>query len=131
MFYASLDDDGVCVGISDISSTIDNDPSYIEIPEYNASYLRRKYVDGSWTAEIVLLADYQAEFIDTNPEPIEVVERVAPEGREWRDLELRITDFIVPTTDHPQHAAYMTYRAALRSWPSTSDFPATKPTLGE
>ena len=59
MFYASLDDDGVCVGISDISSTIDNDPSYIEIPEYNASYLRRKYVDGSWTAEIVLLADYQ------------------------------------------------------------------------
>ena len=116
MFYASLDDDGVCVGISDISSTIDNDPSYI---------------DGSWTAEIVLLADYQAEFIDTNPEPIEVVERVAPEGREWRDLELRITDFIVPTTDHPQHAAYMTYRAALRSWPSTSDFPDTKPTLGE
>ena len=51
--------------------------------------------------------------------------------RQWRDEELKTSDWIVPTSDHPQHAAYINYRAALRDWPSTSDFPATKPTLGE
>ena len=65
---------------------------------------------------------------------VEIAEPVisdAEEARNWRDSELSSTDFIVPTTDHPQQAAYITYRAALRSWPSTSDFPDTKPTLGE
>ena len=56
---------------------------------------------------------------------------IAQEAREWRNAELKATDFVVPLTDHPQHAAYMTYRAALRDWPSTSDFPSTKPVLGE
>jgi len=51
-------------------------------------------------------------------------------ARAWRDMELGGSDWIVPTTDHPQHAAYITYRAALRDWPSTADFPDTKPTLG-
>jgi hypothetical protein len=51
-------------------------------------------------------------------------------ARIWRDSELSSTDFMVPTTDHPEHAAYITYRAALRDWPSTSDFPDTKPVLG-
>jgi hypothetical protein len=51
-------------------------------------------------------------------------------ARSWRDQELRESDWIVPTTDHPQHSAYITYRKALRDWPSTSDFPDTKPTLG-
>ena len=40
-------------------------------------------------------------------------------ARSWRDQELRESDWIVPTTDHPQHAAYITYRKALRDWPST------------
>ena len=130
MFYANLDDEGVCIGISSINSTIEGDSSYIEIPDYDASYLRRKYADGSWTAEVIPLAAYQAEFIDTTPELAEEEEPVEPVGREWRDSELEQTDFIVPLSDHPQRAAYMTYRAALRNWPSTSDFPATKPVLG-
>lgn len=49
--------------------------------------------------------------------------------KEWRDKELKNTDYIVPTTDHPQHSDYMTYRIALRNWPSTSDFPDIRPTL--
>ena len=55
---------------------------------------------------------------------------IAQGAREWRDAELRNTDYIVPTTDHPQHAAYMAYRVELRSWPTTSSFPATRPVLG-
>jgi hypothetical protein len=64
---------------------------------------------------------------------VEIAEPVisdAEEARIWRDVELQNTDFIVPTTDHPEHAAYIAYRAALRDWPSTSDFPDTKPVLG-
>jgi hypothetical protein len=50
-------------------------------------------------------------------------------AREWRDRELEFTDSIVPLTDHPDHAATLAYRALLRDWPSTSDFPDTKPTI--
>lgn len=50
------------------------------------------------------------------------------EEREWRDVELKNTDWIVPVTDHPQHAAYLTYRQELRDYPSQSDFPnGTRP----
>ena len=51
------------------------------------------------------------------------------EAREWRNFELDSTDHIVPLTDHPDHTATLAYRVALRDWPSTSDFPDTKPTL--
>ncbi len=51
-------------------------------------------------------------------------------ARQWRDEELANSDWVVPVIDHPKHAAYLTYRAALRAWPQDSDnFPATKPTL--
>ena len=43
--------------------------------------------------------------------------------RLWRDSELQASDFIVPLTDHPQHAAYMTYRQELRDYPAQEDFP--------
>jgi len=49
--------------------------------------------------------------------------------RKWRDKELVSTDYILPLTDHPDHAATLAYRVALRDWPSTSDFPDTKPIL--
>ena len=77
-----------------------------------------------------------AEFMEANFEHYEewsvpVIEAQPElEARQWRNGELSSTDYIVPLTDHPQHAAYMTYRAALRDWPSTEDFPDTKPTLG-
>ncbi len=47
----------------------------------------------------------------------------------WRNDELKETDWVPSTTDHPQHDAYITYRQALRDWPGTVDFPATRPTL--
>jgi len=53
------------------------------------------------------------------------------EERRWRNLELKDSDWIIPVSDHPQHAAYVTYRAALRAWPASSDFPDTRPELGE
>jgi hypothetical protein len=50
-------------------------------------------------------------------------------SRAWRDGELATTDYILPLTDHPDHATTLAYRALLRDWPSTSDFPDTKPTI--
>jgi len=93
-----------------------------------------KDADGNITNTIVA----NAEFVEANfdhyelyvaPTPAEPT--AAEAGRMWRDMELSSSDFIVPLSDHPQRAAYMTYRTALRDWPSTSNFPATKPTLGE
>tara|TARA_B100001059_G_C17829113_1_gene583410 strand:- start:1955 stop:2254 length:300 start_codon:yes stop_codon:yes gene_type:complete len=62
--------------------------------------------------------------------PAPTDEEIEQAAREWRDGELKSTDYIVPLSDHPQRAAYMTYRTALRDWPSTGNFPATKPELG-
>ena len=62
------------------------------------------------------------------PDPTD--HQIQSAARVWRDRQLLDTDFIVPLSDHPQRSAYMTYRTALRDWPSTSNFPDTKPTLG-
>ncbi len=56
-----------------------------------------------------------------------IVLTVEEDARERREGELRRTDFIVPITDHPQHAAYLTYRQALRDWPNDPSFPDTIP----
>ena len=56
--------------------------------------------------------------------------QVRGDARSWRNTELLATDYIVPLTDHRQRDAYMTYRQNLRDWPSTSNFPDTKPTVG-
>lgn len=58
-------------------------------------------------------------------------EEIAAYARKWRDSQLQATDNIPAITDHPQRGAYLSYRTALRDWPSTSEFPSgTKPTLG-
>jgi|TARA_R110002153_G_scaffold155582_1_gene307646 hypothetical protein len=54
----------------------------------------------------------------------------AEEARMWRDMELFATDTASQTPDWPNRDNILIYRAALRNWPSTSDFPDTKPTLG-
>ncbi|OUW83693.1 MAG: hypothetical protein CBD78_00065 [Candidatus Thioglobus sp. TMED218] len=59
------------------------------------------------------------------PDPTD--EELQQAARVWRDQELKSTDYIVPLSDHPQRAAYMTYRAALRDWPDTDEFPETRP----
>lgn len=58
--------------------------------------------------------------------PLEGREALA---REWRDMELKKTDWICAIPDHGLYVSYMAYRTLLRDWPTTSDFPDTKPTL--
>lgn len=58
---------------------------------------------------------------------VKTTEELEAEAKAWRDGELKATDFIVPTTDYPNHALWLTYRQELRDWPSTDTFPETKP----
>lgn len=53
------------------------------------------------------------------------------QAKQWRDKELASTDFIAQTPDYPNRDAWLTYRQELRDWPSTADFPETKPTKPE
>mgnify|MGYP000530599323 FL=1 len=91
-----------------------------------------KDADGNITNTI----SADAEFVEANfdhyelwvaPTPVEPT--AAEEARQWRDMELSSSDFIVPLSDHPQRAAYILYRESLRAWPSTDSFPETKPEL--
>ena len=61
--------------------------------------------------------------------PVRTDSEVAQFGKQWRDQELKDTDWVAQTPDHPQRDAYLTYRTKLRDWPSTGDFPDTRPTL--
>jgi len=79
-----------------------------------------------------------AEFVEANFEHYE--EWVAPTppeptaeetARQWRDSELSSTDEAAKIPDWPNRANILVYRQDLRDWPSTQDFPDTKPTLGE
>jgi hypothetical protein len=69
-------------------------------------------------------ANFEHYELWTTPEP--TAEEAA---RQWRDMELAFTDWIIPLIDHPQREAYITYRESLRQWPSTESFPETKPEL--
>ena len=45
----------------------------------------------------------------------------------WRNDELARTDIAATVSDYPNAAAILVYREALRQWPSTEDFPDTRP----
>ncbi len=93
-----------------------------------------KDADGNITNTI----NADAEFVEANFEHYE--EWVAPTppeptaeetARQWRDSELSSTDEAAKTPDWPNRPNILVYRQDLRDWPSTRDFPDTKPTLGE
>ena len=68
------------------------------------------------------------------PEPTPTSEEVKTEqefeARQWRDSELDRTDTLSLLTDYPKKTELLAYRTKLRDWPSTLDFPDTKPELG-
>jgi len=92
------------------------DSTRSDSPE-NGDFLQYTYNNGN-----VIKKHYIAVLVKTKEE----IEDLA---KLWRNEELSKTDHIVPLTDHPDHAATLAYRQTLRDWPSTSDFPETKPTL--
>ena len=90
----------------------------------NGNWVEQTPVDGDQVRYTVGEGEYQ-HYVHTTYTLVSEEET----ARIWRNTELDRSDWIVPVTDHPQHASYLTYRQALRDWPSTSNFPGTKPTL--
>ena len=110
LFFAILNDDNLCVAVVEYAQALEGVPSnYLSIDGPDDSLIGRTWNGSAWS-EIAAVTDDE-------------------EAREWRNRQLMLTDSIVPLTDHPDHTATMAYRTALRGWPSTSDFPATRPTL--
>ena len=93
-----------------------------------------KIKDASRTVTNTIVAT--EEFVEANHagryELVEVetiVPIAAEEARMWRDMELSSTDHAAMVPDYSNRDAIMAYRIALRNWPSTEDFPATKPEM--
>jgi hypothetical protein len=78
------------------------------------------------------LAFAEANYAGRYEEVIPVTDSVPEEdaARLWRNGELESTDKAAQTPDWPNRDNILTYRQALRDWPSTSDFPDTRPELG-
>ena len=69
---------------------------------------------------------YEVYVAPTPPAP--TAEQLA---RAWRNGELIATDQAAQIPDWPNRDNILTYRQALRDWPSTSNFPDTRPELKE
>ena len=72
---------------------------------------------------------YSHEDITPEPSAEEIKTAQEMEARVWRDSELHRTDTLFLLTDFPKKTELAAYRTKLRDWPSTSDFPDTRPTL--
>ena len=87
LIYANIDDNGNCVGIviyrQPLLEATDN---MVLIEAVDESLFSKRWTGEAW------------EDVAATPES----------ARAWRDDELMKTDYIVPLSDHPQRAAYMT-----------------------
>ena len=91
-----------------------------------------KDADGNITNTI----NADAEFVEANFEhyelyvaPTPVEPTVEEEARQWRNIKLSSTDTAAQTPDWPNRTNILSYRTALRNWPSTEDFPDTRPVI--
>jgi len=92
-----------------------------------------KNADGNVINHIIADAEFVAANFDHYElyvEPTAPAATAAEEARQWRDGELSSTDTAAQTPDWPNRDNILTYRTALRDWPSTSDFPDIRPELG-
>ena len=90
-------------------------------------------VNDQWVEQEPVYGDWHRKVLDDGHVEFEAVYEPASKeesAKIWRNEQLKATDPVVPLTDHPQHSQYMAYRQALRDWPSTTDFPDTRPELG-
>ena len=97
-----------------------------------------KYIIKDADGNITNTINADAEFVEANFEYYELyvaptpVEPTAEEtARQWRNSELSATDEAAKIPDWPNRENILVYRQDLRDWPSTQDFPDTRPVLGE
>ena len=102
--------------------------STIKITNLDGNYVNQIIGDLASAEEVY--PNHQYEEIVTPEITMEDMMTDEEKARLWRDEELSGTDAASQTPDWPNRDNILTYRVALRDWPSTSDFPDTKPVLG-
>jgi len=109
IFYAKVDSDNVCTTVCEYAQSLDVVPdNYMSIASMDMNLIGQNWNGSSW----------------------EAIRETAEIAKEWRNAELERTDDVVAILDHPTRDSILAYRILLRNWPSTSDFPATKPVIG-
>jgi hypothetical protein len=92
-----------------------------------------KDADGNITNPCILADEAFVQSISEHYElyvaPTPVEPTAEETARQWRGMELSSSDQAAQTPDWPNRDNILTYRAALRDWPSTSDFPENRPIL--
>jgi len=88
--------------------------------------------DGVWVNTIVSTLEFAQEEYPNCTYAVQESPAIPAEEteRQWRDEELTSTDTAAQTPDWPNRDNILLYRTALRNWPASDDFPATRPTLG-
>ena len=61
MIYAQINEENICVGVSQLSGKVDS-PLLIPIAEFDSSVIGKKYVNGAWE---------EVEQTEITPEPTE------------------------------------------------------------
>ena len=111
LIFAVLNDYNICTGIAEYHQALDSPASHmISIESNDDSLLGKRWTGSAWEAVVVVMTEAEA--------------------RKWRDGELFRTDSLMLLDDYPQKDGLTAYRQELRDWPSTGDFPDTRPTLG-
>jgi hypothetical protein len=106
------------------------DDRVVEVKQVNSNYVLQdeefivdegvpEYLGKVYNAETKTFSEYV--FTKEEVEQVEI---------QWRNSELVRTDSLMPLSDYPYKEKLTAYRQALRDWPSTPDFPDTRPTLG-
>ena len=77
MYYAQLNEDRICVGISELSSEI-IDENMIQINEFDITLLNKKYMNGEW-----IKVEYTSEPL-SEPEPtqLDIIEKAVLKSNE-------------------------------------------------
>ena len=112
--YAQINSDGLCLSVTryeTVPETLDTSTNIL-LDSINQDVKAKVWNGSAW-----------------EDMPISAEQKEA-EGRMWRDHELLRTDSLLLLDDYPQKDGLAAYRQALRDWPSTDDFPDTRPTLG-
>ena len=102
--------------------------SIIKITDLDGNYVNQISADLASAEEVYPNHQYE-EIVDIEL-TMEDMMSSEDNARMWRNEELSGTDAASQTPDWPNRDNILAYRAALRAWPSTSDFPDTKPVLG-
>lgn len=103
-----LDSENVCITVKQVKSDYTLQPGEVLVDSFDTDNVGKTY-----NSETGQFAFTQSQ--------------IEERAKQWRDSELARTDLLITLIDYPYVQEMLSYRAALRNWPVTEDFPNVKP----